>query len=161
MYRTYNNPEQYSIVVPQIGPSTHGSGFPELGTSHTQRKHPISPARRQHPRPSRFSSSEHLSPVNPRNWRPKEDFVQQNNSISTNELANSLAELAARIGDSPVDATVEGGALLDSNADNLLQDWSEKYGDVFEDLCYTALAAEAPDEGCEFLKQNECVLGCF
>ena len=105
---------------------------------------------------NRFSSSEHLSPVNPRNWRPKEDFVQQNNSISTNELANSLAELAARIGDSPVDATVEGGALLDSNADNLLQDWSEKYGDVFEDLCYTALAAEAPDEGCEFLKDVLC-----
>ena len=27
MYRTYNNPKQYSIVVPQIvGPSTHGSG---------------------------------------------------------------------------------------------------------------------------------------
>ena len=26
----------------------------------------------------------------------------------------------------------------------------------FEDLCYTALAAEAPDEGCEFLKDVLC-----
>ena len=47
MYRTYNNPKQFSIVVPQIGPrpSTHGFGFPERAEAQYGDVHRLTVAR--------------------------------------------------------------------------------------------------------------------
>jgi hypothetical protein len=110
---------------------------------------------------TKLASPRELKPIDQRRqWRPAESNQPHSSNnlsyeepvISAGELAESLADLARLVGDTPIDATVEGEAILDDKTEEALMTWYDKYGTAFEDLVRAAISVNPSESDAYALK---------